>query len=60
MEKIAPAIVVIVRVTIRKMESEQCVLCGALTPYLRQDPIETRIGYVEGAGQLCKSCSSKY
>lgn len=35
---------------------DNCVLCGAETPYTRSTHIDYRYGYVEGAGQLCKSC----
>lgn len=38
---------------------EQCVICGANTQYRFHDHIDTRIGYVEGAGQLCTRCWSK-
>ena len=42
----------------RKAEDEidHCVLCGVETPYKRSTHIDMRIGYIEGAGQLCKSC----
>ena len=33
-------------------EVECCVLCGKETEYRRQTPIQARIGYIEGAGQL--------
>ncbi len=32
---------------------DKCVLCGKDTPYRFNDHIDTRIGYVEGAGQGC-------
>ncbi len=35
---------------------ERCVLCGAITPYDRETPIDERLHYVEGCGQLCKNC----
>ena len=35
---------------------ELCVLCGKETEYSRQTPIQVRVGYVEGAGQLCPKC----
>lgn len=37
-------------------EIDCCVLCGAETPYKRSTHIDYRHGYIEGAGQLCKSC----
>jgi hypothetical protein len=33
-----------------------CVLCGIETSYRRSTHIDFRYGYVEGAGQLCKTC----
>jgi len=38
---------------------EQCVMCGADTQYRFHDHIDLRVGYVEGAGQLCKECWNK-
>ncbi|MBI2045275.1 hypothetical protein HYT23_04415 [Candidatus Pacearchaeota archaeon] len=37
---------------------ERCVMpgCGAETGYLITTPIQQRMGYVEGAGQLCAPC----
>lgn len=37
-------------------EFEVCVLCGKRTDVPKSQPIELRIGYVEGAGQLCHNC----
>lgn len=37
-------------------EPEHCVLCGVETPYKRSTHIDLRIGYIEGAGQLCSAC----
>ena len=37
-------------------EIDCCVLCGVETPYKHSTHIDYRYGYVEGAGQLCKSC----
>ena len=39
-----------------KGEYDTCVLCDVETPYKRSTHIDYRYGYVEGAGQLCKSC----
>jgi hypothetical protein len=39
-----------------KPEKEKCINCGAETPYLKNIPIDFRENYVEGAGQLCKTC----
>lgn len=38
------------------MIKDHCVLCGVETPYNYETPVDMRIGYVEGAGQLCSSC----
>lgn len=38
---------------------EFCVFCGMKTEYRKNDPIETRIGYMHGAGQLCQECHKK-
>jgi len=37
---------------------ERCVMpgCGGDTGYLIRTPIQQRVGYVEGAGQLCSPC----
>jgi hypothetical protein len=37
-------------------EFDHCVLCGVETAYKRNTHIDIRIGYVEGAGQLCSKC----
>lgn len=31
-------------------------MCGIETPYDETTHIDLRIGYIEGAGQLCKNC----
>jgi len=33
-----------------------CVLCGKDSPYMQDVNVEFRIGYIEGAGQLCSLC----
>ena len=35
---------------------DSCVTCDKETPYRIDDHIDMRIGYVEGAGQLCFDC----
>ncbi len=35
---------------------ERCVLCGAETDIRRDTPVSLRSGYIEGGGQLCRSC----
>ena len=35
---------------------DKCNCCGVETPYDKDDHIDTRIGYIEGAGQLCLDC----
>ena len=43
--------------TISSSEIERCVLCKDPTPYRRDDPIEKRMNYIEGCGQLCRRCA---
>jgi hypothetical protein len=38
---------------------ELCVVCGKETAYRFNDHIDMRHGYIEGAGQCCKSCYDK-
>jgi hypothetical protein len=38
---------------------DKCVLCGEDTAYRYNDHIDVRIGYIEGAGQLCIKCWNK-
>ena len=38
---------------------EKCVTCGVETDVLIDTPVDVRYNYVEGAGQLCKSCWEK-
>jgi len=37
-------------------EFDHCIMCGVETPYKRSTHIDMRIGYIEGAGQLCGKC----
>ena len=37
-------------------EIEYCVYCGEETQYKKDDHIDQRINYIEGAGQLCSRC----
>jgi len=38
------------------MAKDTCIMCGVETAYEFETHIDFRYGYVEGAGQLCKSC----
>ena len=38
---------------------EKCVTCGVETDVRIDTPVDVRYHYVEGAGQLCKSCWEK-
>lgn len=38
------------------MAKDICIICGQETAYEFETHIDYRIGYVEGAGQLCKKC----
>lgn len=35
---------------------ELCVLCGKSSEYTIETDVRNRMGYVEGAGQLCGDC----
>ena len=38
---------------------DKCVSCDVETKYSEHDHIDFRIGYIEGAGQLCLDCFEK-
>lgn len=44
---------------VSKNNKDLCIQCEAETEYSHDTSIEYRIGYVEGAGQLCKNCWNK-
>ena len=37
-------------------DKDTCVMCGCKTEYDRNEHIDQRMHYVEGAGQLCIEC----
>ena len=39
-----------------QMVHEVCVSCNTVTEVLVNEPVSTRMHYVEGAGQLCQNC----
>ena len=41
------------------MGKDTCVMCGKETPYDLEDHIDTRTGYIEGAGQTCDGSCRK-
>jgi len=41
------------------MAKDTCIMCGAETPYDFETHIDMRIGYIEGAGQLCGKCHDR-
>ena len=41
-------------------EFDLCVKCGEKTVYKKTDHVDKRMGYIEGAGQLCGSCDRKF
>ncbi len=41
-------------------EFDLCVKCGEKTMYKKNVHIDGRMGYVEGAGQLCTSCDKEF
>lgn len=38
---------------------ETCVICKCKTNIRKDQPIDERYGYIEGAGQLCHKCYEK-
>jgi hypothetical protein len=38
------------------MAKDLCIMCGKETAYEFETHIDFRVGYVEGAGQLCHDC----
>ena len=38
------------------MAKDKCIMCGVETPYDFETHIDMRLGYIEGAGQLCRTC----
>lgn len=38
---------------------DPCIMCGTETAYDVSTHIDMRVGYIEGAGQLCTSCYKK-
>lgn len=38
------------------MTKDKCILCGVETSYDFGTHIDLRVGYIEGAGQLCNKC----
>ena len=43
----------------REKSFETCVICGKMTDVRRDTPIQERIGYEAGSGQLCTRCYSR-
>lgn len=41
------------------MAKDKCILCGVETPYDYETHVDLRLGYIEGAGQLCNVCYNK-
>ncbi len=41
-------------------EKDRCVKCGEITMYEKNVHIDRRMGYIEGAGQLCVSCDKEF
>jgi len=42
-----------------KKMKDKCVSCGVETLYDKTEHVDFRLGYVEGAGQLCLGCYEK-
>ena len=41
-------------------EFDLCVKCGEKTRWKKTDHVDKRMGYIEGAGQLCTSCDKEF
>ena len=39
-----------------KKETEKCIMCGIDTGIVKQKPIQDRLAYIEGAGQMGSKC----
>lgn len=44
---------------LEEQEKDKCVVCKRKTPYTKDTPIDERLYYIEGAGQLCKNCHER-
>ena len=40
-------------------DKDKCNLCNDASPYDRTEPINERVGYIEGSGQMCLDCYEK-
>ena len=45
------------KTTTNEEEYDVCVSCGKVTSHKKTAHIDYRYGYIEGAGQLCFTCS---
>ena len=41
------------------VDKDKCSLCNDDSPYDKTKPIDERIGYIEGSGQMCLDCYDK-
>ena len=41
------------------MAKDKCILCGQDSSYDFETHVDMRVGYIEGAGQLCIKCWNK-
>lgn len=44
----------------KKKEYEKCILCSEETNIEKNKYVDARIGYLEGAGQMCNKCFLDY
>lgn len=44
----------------KAVEYDKCVVCGVETEEPKDRNIHMRYGYMEGAGQLCRVCATKF
>jgi len=42
---------------VNKREKDTCVLCGRETGHDKDEHINNRYNFIEGAGQLCQECA---
>ena len=40
-------------------DKDKCNLCNDDSPYDKTEPIDERVGYIEGSGQMCLDCYEK-
>jgi len=41
---------------LKPIDKDLCIRCGYKTLYIKNTPVDSRLCYIEGAGQLCLIC----